>query len=293
MQTPRMTTRRWMIAVAIVAVLMWGVVRTRFLQLRAAYHAQEKQQCIGTAQRYEKLYQLREKLIPTASVVMTLWLETQEDYEGVGALGGGGPWPAGIGLRRAYGALDFGSFGGAFTPDDRNACVWGRWAGCRLLGGGAGWLVGGEIEGGGSGAGGDVSCAYWAGSGGWGCWRRGARGDLGGCERVAWAAAAGGGGVAGGRRARSGAWRRGRGPRWSISVRARRSRHAEANRVIAGRSPHSSSTPSGAAGDDLHLPCPGTHESVPVWWRPRDGGGGGATGVGGGGGGGEGQHHSP
>src|SRR4051794_10894341 len=81
MRLPRMTTRRWMIAVSMEGVLMWGVVRTHDLKSRATYHAQEKQQRINTAQLYEKLYLLRVKLIETASVVMTFWLETQENYE--------------------------------------------------------------------------------------------------------------------------------------------------------------------------------------------------------------------
>jgi len=46
MRLPQMTTRRWMTATAVVAVLCWGTLRAQALDRRAAFHAREKQECL-------------------------------------------------------------------------------------------------------------------------------------------------------------------------------------------------------------------------------------------------------
>ena len=77
MRLPRMTTRRWMIATAVVAVLCWGTPRARALDRRAAFHAREKQECLVWAQCVEGFHQRR---ICTTHEVLVLM---EEDYEAI------------------------------------------------------------------------------------------------------------------------------------------------------------------------------------------------------------------
>ena len=80
MRMPRMTTRRWMVVAAIVAVLTWGISRAQALERRSAFHSSEKQSCLQEATAAEKRYhQFMEAgciLLPKAAV-----LEIAEDYE--------------------------------------------------------------------------------------------------------------------------------------------------------------------------------------------------------------------
>lgn len=56
MRIPRMTTRRWMVATAILATLCWAVVRADALHRRAAFHAHEQQWLTQEANRWETEY---------------------------------------------------------------------------------------------------------------------------------------------------------------------------------------------------------------------------------------------
>jgi hypothetical protein len=78
---PRMTTRRWMVAVVLVAVVMWAEMRRQRLRHRAAFHAGEKRVCLVVAQRSEKLYALRKVLMQTGAISQSIWLATREELE--------------------------------------------------------------------------------------------------------------------------------------------------------------------------------------------------------------------
>jgi hypothetical protein len=66
MRFPRMTTRRWMLAVAVVALLMGGVVvavratrRSREYRQIAVWHAAMRDLCLGEAYEYQYAYDHR------------------------------------------------------------------------------------------------------------------------------------------------------------------------------------------------------------------------------------------
>jgi hypothetical protein len=77
MRMPRMTTRRWMVAIAFVTVLFWGVLRALALERRSAFHSREKLSCLQQANNAEKRYHwIRENCLARLAII-----EIVEDYE--------------------------------------------------------------------------------------------------------------------------------------------------------------------------------------------------------------------
>jgi hypothetical protein len=83
MRLPRIKIRRWMIAIAFVAVVCWLTVRARRLEERAAFHAQEKQCCLSQAWTADKNYHWMEQNGATWCGSPRLLIEIAEDYEAV------------------------------------------------------------------------------------------------------------------------------------------------------------------------------------------------------------------
>jgi C4-dicarboxylate-specific signal transduction histidine kinase len=83
MRLPRMTTRRWMVATAVIAVLCWGELRIHAFQQRAAFHAREKQSCPQEAQQAERAYSQLQELASQRYLCgpKILWLKISEDFE--------------------------------------------------------------------------------------------------------------------------------------------------------------------------------------------------------------------
>jgi hypothetical protein len=124
MRSSLMTTRRLMAAVAVVAVLTWGAVRTYRLQDRASFHAQQSREFLQIAQHDEKVYWLRKRLVDEgrSCFVQTLWLDTQSDYEAVPGLRERAEYHARLALdcRQAIYRPWMGApYERPFIPDDR------------------------------------------------------------------------------------------------------------------------------------------------------------------------------
>jgi hypothetical protein len=85
MRLPWMTTRRWMIVTAVVAVLCWGTLRAQALERRAAFHAREKQSCLQRAQDVEggsrPLLQEKKRRLCGPLEVFAIVAELEEAYE--------------------------------------------------------------------------------------------------------------------------------------------------------------------------------------------------------------------
>ena len=75
-----MTTRRWMIVAAIVALFCWGGSRARALERRAVFHAVEEAACLLEAQRAEAAYQSKTKWAPDWCGPRSHLIEIQEDF---------------------------------------------------------------------------------------------------------------------------------------------------------------------------------------------------------------------
>ncbi len=83
MRRPRMTTRRWMIATAFVAVLCSGILRAQAFMRRASFHGREKQICLQQALDAEKAHQWMKERGGDWCGSRLLLIEIAEDYESV------------------------------------------------------------------------------------------------------------------------------------------------------------------------------------------------------------------
>jgi hypothetical protein len=123
MRLPRMTTRRWMIATAVVAVLLGGVLRAQALQRRTAYHAREKQSCLQRAQLAEKQYRWMQQEGGTWCGSRILLIEIKEEYEETPELWERAAYHAGLEAQYRRAARYPWLLAPAerpFVPDDRN-----------------------------------------------------------------------------------------------------------------------------------------------------------------------------
>lgn len=86
MRLPRMTTRRWMVATAAIALFCWAELRGRALQQRAAFHARERQSCLRDAQNAEKNYLWMNSSANSWCGPRVQFIEIAEDFEEAPAL---------------------------------------------------------------------------------------------------------------------------------------------------------------------------------------------------------------